>query len=475
MGEGNMYCEKCGEEIHIVPDFEPEIENSISDVLSNVAEEIEPTPVSQDTIGNITIDLSGDTKDISRQAMDDGILVSKKLLISVFGILVSIIIVLISVIVVYVSHDNSSGYQMDKADELYEAGKYSDAIDYYEKAYRLNSDDYWPLYKLADCYYALGDKDSAIDSYETIIIKDNTEEEAWMEVINLLDEDKNYKEINSLLTNYATEKINAEFIEYIAKTPGFSLEDGKYDEVVELKLIPSVEGSIYYTLDGSEPGSDCLLYTEPIVLRNGHYIINAMFVNEYGVCSDVVSHIYDVETDAPSIPVVSLDEGNYNVPQLINIIVPEGSDVYYTTDGSAPGQTSAIYTEPIAIPVGESLYRFVAISKSGNKSEEVTRHYNLEVQVTVSEEEALNIINRRQFELGRVIDESGTVDEKGKYMYSVSEMRYIHNRTMYFISEYYQEGTIRMVTGNVFAVDVYDGTTYQAVLEKDNTYSLYSF
>ena len=38
-----LYCEKCGEEIRIVPDFEPEIENSIIETLSAVAQEMNPT------------------------------------------------------------------------------------------------------------------------------------------------------------------------------------------------------------------------------------------------------------------------------------------------------------------------------------------------------------------------------------------------------------------------------------------------
>ena len=40
MAEGHLYCEKCGAEIQMVPDFEPEIENSITETLSTVAEEI---------------------------------------------------------------------------------------------------------------------------------------------------------------------------------------------------------------------------------------------------------------------------------------------------------------------------------------------------------------------------------------------------------------------------------------------------
>ena len=34
--EGYLYCETCGMEIRIVPDFEPEIENSIIETLSRI-------------------------------------------------------------------------------------------------------------------------------------------------------------------------------------------------------------------------------------------------------------------------------------------------------------------------------------------------------------------------------------------------------------------------------------------------------
>ena len=35
--EGHLICEICGYEIQIVPDFEPEIENSITETLSTLA------------------------------------------------------------------------------------------------------------------------------------------------------------------------------------------------------------------------------------------------------------------------------------------------------------------------------------------------------------------------------------------------------------------------------------------------------
>ena len=38
--EGSLYCEHCGEDIHIVPDFEPEVEFSLEQTLSGIVEEL---------------------------------------------------------------------------------------------------------------------------------------------------------------------------------------------------------------------------------------------------------------------------------------------------------------------------------------------------------------------------------------------------------------------------------------------------
>lgn len=488
MGEGKMYCEVCGEEIHIVPDFEPEIENSISDVLNNVADEIDPSrvvsEVTEDTTEEIfsTQDMRIDdasfkpSKEEKKAVDSEELFLSRKSLIKVIGVLVGLIIIMLIVFFMYYSRDNSASYQMQKGDEAYATGDYSEALFFYEKSYRLDSDDKTPLYKTADCYMAQNDYERAAFVYENLISSDSKDENAWDNLIAILAEQKNYTRINGLVAGYAPEGIKEKYKEYVSVPPSFSQEGGEYDSVVELVLSSDAGEKIYYTLDGSEPGSDCDVYSSPIIMRNGSFTVSAVCVNGYGVCSDIVSEEYNIVTDTPEQPIISLDDGKYNVPQLIEVYVPSGVNVYYTNDGTDPGTESAIYTDPISIPVGESHYRFVAISKTGNPSEVVERNYNLNVDTKISEEEALNIVAQRQFEIGRVIDLNGTIEgAAGRYMYMYSEMRYVQNRTLYFISEYYQEGTIRMVTGNVFAVDVYDGTIYQAVLGSNNMYVLHSF
>ena len=41
MAEGKLYCEHCGEDIHIVPDFEPELEQTIQDILEELHGDME--------------------------------------------------------------------------------------------------------------------------------------------------------------------------------------------------------------------------------------------------------------------------------------------------------------------------------------------------------------------------------------------------------------------------------------------------
>ena len=41
MAEGTLYCEHCGEDIHIVPDFEPELEADLEQSISEIMDELD--------------------------------------------------------------------------------------------------------------------------------------------------------------------------------------------------------------------------------------------------------------------------------------------------------------------------------------------------------------------------------------------------------------------------------------------------
>lgn len=470
LGEGNMYCEKCGEEIHIVPDFEPEIENSLSEVLTNIADDINP-----DSAG---LEKKEDkkNKETNKSISDDVVVIPKKILIFAVMAIIVVFVICTMLFIVSIKKENSCEYQLAKGDEALKNQQYSAAIAYYEHAKKFSEGNLEPFFRIALCYSQMGNVDRTIDTYIDILNFDPNNRVALESLIQIYINDKNYEAVSRLIADCSDEEFQNKYIDYLVKAPRFSLEEGEFDEIKVLEIIPPTEGSVFYTLDGSMPNSNCALYTEPITLRNGKYIVNAIFVNEMGLASDVSSCTYVINSNVPLEPVVSLADGVYEVPQNVSVVVPAGTQVYYTTDGSEPCSTSAIYLHPIAIPMGESHYRFISINEEGIESLEVERHYTLNIECNISESQAIDIVANRQFELGRVINIEGNIEGgTGKYTYSYNAIRYVHNKTFHFISEYYQESNISMLTGNLFAVDVYDGSVYQAVEGANNTYSLISY
>lgn len=495
MGEGKMYCEVCGEEIHIVPDFEPEIDLKINNVLNDVADEIDPSRIDKrealndETNNEQTIDLGinnitdnlergidiDDKLGGSKAGQRDVVIIPKKIFVKVTGIILAFIVILLFFVILTFYRNNSVNYQISQGNKLYRSTKYNEAITYYLTAYRMDTGNKDVLYSMAECYEAMGNIKKTIDTYIAISEIDSTDEKAFARLTEIYVARNDYNELNDILVQYGSEEIQLKYIDYIARVPGFSLDNGDYDDAMNLELIPSTEGKIYYTLDGSEPGSDCTLYTEPIMLRKGHYEINAIFVNEYGVCSPVEGRVYNITSTMPDDPKVLLDDGEYSTPQTIKVTY-DGGNLYFTTDGSDPTKYSMIYTTPISMPMGNSTYKFVVINDDGQESNIITRKYSLNVAVSVSEQEALDICVNRQIELGRILDSNGAVEGAfGRMMYKMMDLRNVGGRTVYFVLEYYQEGNQFKNADTIFAIDAYDGSVYHAIEMESGNYRLEPF
>ncbi len=56
--------------------------------------------------------------------------------------------------------------------------------------------------------------------------------------------------------------------EAVLKKPEFSVKSGFFDEPVQLEITAGQNEIIYYTLDGSEPTTDSLIYEEPLIIRD---------------------------------------------------------------------------------------------------------------------------------------------------------------------------------------------------------------
>lgn len=100
------------------------------------------------------------------------------------------------------------------------------------------------------------------------------------------------------------EKENSGGYRSIAALPETGVPQGVYNDIDELEVELLGEGQIYYTLDGSVPDRESLLYTEPLVLDQTT-IIRAISIVDGKVDSDCASFSYFINEDH-SLPVVSL-------------------------------------------------------------------------------------------------------------------------------------------------------------------------
>jgi hypothetical protein len=109
--------------------------------------------------------------------------------------------------------------------------------------------------------------------------------------------------------------------------------------------------TIYYTRDGSTPTANSMLfYGQPVRLYSTTTISAIASATGY-LPSAPVSATYTF-TSATANPAFSLAGGTYSGTKNLQITDSSANAIiYYTLDGSTPTTASAIYTQPIALPV----------------------------------------------------------------------------------------------------------------------------
>lgn len=182
-----------------------------------------------------------------------------------------------------------------------------------------------------------------------------------------------------LLLDEARVDVAHKLSDYSAAVPGFSLDDGEtFDDVQQLSL-ESSEKAVYYTTDGTDPFySDTRIeYKEPIQISEGETVIKAISVNKKNIPSLTVTKTYTVELPIESAPAISPSTGQYDEPKEITIVVPDGYTAYYTMDNSEPTENSEVYTGPVSMPEGSTIFKAVLINGKGRPSGVTTRNYEL--------------------------------------------------------------------------------------------------
>lgn len=579
-----LYCPKCGEEVSFVPYYEPEIEQSINDTLSDIQVDAEasyeeyqkldnnPEPDESDinasvenesdinSLEEIDLDMEGleyfdldspedmpagydDEYDTAEGAEEyDGMYEAAEeyddadayyegyeavdeeyeatdefdeeyeldyfddfdeedphiiyhflkfmkesrlrwVVIALFLVLVASVVTGIVRFSKYMYQNSSSSYQAQLAASFAAEGNYADAIAHMERSVMLSSEDTSLKYQLAEYYFKNNEDEKGILMlWEIIYVKDVNYQAAYRKMIDYYASKQDYAMIEEILSNCEDMIVVNQFQNYLANEPEFSTPEGTYDEIVYLKLSSNSEGTIYYTVDGTMPTYDSPVYTEPLILDLGIYKINAIFVNSYGIESDVASKTYTIDIRVPNPPNVLLEGGNYQSPELIEVDVQLYCTVYYTTDGTMPTNESTEYTGPIPMPLGTSHFTFIAYSQEGIPGEVTEMDYNLSLQGTAQVQDIMANLMQYNVNLGKASDLTGSVaGNTMRYSYVVSSAIALENKVYYIFMENMissspgiEQGTMpqSMRTGTFYLADINDGSLYKGIRSEEGRYSL---
>lgn len=162
--------------------------------------------------------------------------------------------------------------------------------------------------------------------------------------------------------------------------PEFSMEPGIYNYTLQLNISHAEKdrGTIYYTTDGTMPGTGSRVYRQPISLSEGQTKIRAIFIREDGLESELAEGIYEVVFDYPEEPVFSMEAGDYEKPFTVRITAEPDCKIYYTTNGEEPDLHSSVYRGAISVPEGLTVLQAIAVDGEGGVSGISEAIYNVQ-------------------------------------------------------------------------------------------------
>lgn len=189
---------------------------------------------------------------------------------------------------------------LNKSAELAADGFYADASRMIDKAMTAPpdetlSDDMLSL-KKAEYLQKAGNTDQALNIVMRVI-KDNPEgspefDEGWAGVVAICTEEEEFGKLATLLEGSELESVKSRYYNYLVYDPVFRQQPGEYTGELNLVIESQGVGTVFYTIDGSEPTEKSNLYTDGVLLRPGVYTVKAMFVNRYGLRSNTVTGTY---------------------------------------------------------------------------------------------------------------------------------------------------------------------------------------
>ena len=353
--DGSIYCSVCGKEARVINGY-TSLED---DLLHSLLREGAENKTGQRSSNKKRLTREEQVR-IQRRKQQMPILVTSAILV---------VCILIGIgIKTYIDHknDNSYEYQMEMAASEVVDHNYEVALRYYARALAIRPTDITCRMEMVEIDMLRSDYDSAIVLLQEVIQLDESYEEAYELLIDIYKERNQYDQIRNLAKLTKDPTVLKLFEGYLIDQPVLYPEDSKHKTAIKITMFSAADEPIYYTLDGSDPTKDGILYVKGIDLKQtGEYVIRAVCKNiESGVYSEEVKKKYSLSIEPPDAPRTTPAGGTvFSELTYVTLYAEEDCSIYYTWDGSTPTDASEKYSIPIEIPEGENILSAIAVNE----------------------------------------------------------------------------------------------------------------
>ncbi|MGN1167627.1 MAG: chitobiase/beta-hexosaminidase C-terminal domain-containing protein [Lachnospiraceae bacterium] len=397
--DGILYCENCGQEVQMVPDYNPLDDMLTAHVKDSINGDVKLNnqrtgngagrynsgrdastrrntgkngATRRTSVYNNNSARMRDEKELRRRQAERRRELKKKKRRKVLLILFILLALIIGGMVAL--YMNSYAGIVSSGNKALASKEYEKAEQCFRRALTKNDKKADAYEGLSKVYIAKNDLASAENIFLNALEKQPKNTDIYKSCFEFYLDTDQAMGIPDILSD-VDESVLEKLSDYVVDEPEFSLDDEEvYDDVQQLTLT-SEEGKVLYTVNGTSPNMNSEEFKSPIQLSEGSNVIKAIAVNEKGVPSQTIEKEYVIEFPIEDAPAVSPSTGQYESMQYIEIKVPEGYTAYYTTDGNDPTTSSKKYTEPIEMPKGETLFKAILETKGGRLSGVTTRNY----------------------------------------------------------------------------------------------------
>jgi len=170
----------------------------------------------------------------------------------------------------------------------------------------------------------------------------------------------------AIAPSYSQSKTIAATYMFPTATPAISPAAGNYSPAPSVTLTDATpSATIYYTTNGTNPSTSSTVYSAPFTVTNGE-TVKTMAVAPNDTQSSIAIANYGVRA-AP--PTLSPGSGSYTgATQVTMTDTTPGAAIYYTTDGTTPTTSSAVYSGAITISASSTVQAVASSSGYANSA-----------------------------------------------------------------------------------------------------------